>query len=65
MPLSMLNILRSAYCAQPIAPSFVRTKTSEMRLGSMHRWKQHNHERVGCGEILMPGAEARSSGSSL
>ena len=38
--------------ARATYPFLVRIKASDMRLGSMQRWKQYDHERVGCAENM-------------
>ena len=50
----MLKAFDAAQHARPITsvayPFIVRTKTSDMRLGSIQRGKECESERVGCGK---------------
>ena len=56
--LNLLEIFDAARYAQPTThariayPPIVRTKSSDMRLGSMQRRKEYDHERVECVEAL-------------
>ena len=57
--MSLLEAFDAARHAQHIAPAYppvVRTKASDMHLGSMQRRKQYVHERVGCAEAMNDGS---------
>ena len=46
--------------ARTAHPFLVRTKASDMRLESMQRRKQYDHEKVGCAEAMESGGSLRN-----
>ena len=46
-------------------PFIIRAKASDMHLGLLQHRKQRNHEKVGCMNSWVSGAEAVDSGSSF